>query len=49
MIGDDYEADVLGANNIGMDAIFFNSKNEIEYNTTHIPKIAQLIDLKEYL
>jgi putative hydrolase of the HAD superfamily len=28
MIGDSFEADILGANNIGLDAIFFNPKNK---------------------
>ena len=47
MIGDNYEADILGAINIGMDAIFF------DINTSaldrDIKKINNLIQLKQFL
>ena len=47
MIGDNYEADVLGALNIGLDAICFNyHKSELASN---IKKIDNLIELKSYL
>lgn len=47
MIGDGYEADVLGAMNIGMDVIFFDEFHKpIE---AHIKKINHLIELKKYL
>lgn len=47
MIGDSYEADVLGAINIGMDVVYFDI-----YNTTidsNIRQINNLIQLKKYL
>lgn len=47
MIGDSLEADVEGALNMGMDAIFFNP------NTTHfnggIKGVSKLIEIKNYL
>lgn len=47
MIGDTYEADIVGAQNIGMKAICFN------YHNAHIPKptivIDSLLELREYL
>ncbi len=47
MIGDSYEADVLGALQVGYDAIFFNyRKDESE---PHIKTITQLTELKMYL
>ena len=42
MIGDSYEADILGALNVGYDAIFFNYNNQ-----TIEPKIKQVKDLLE--
>jgi len=47
MIGDNYEADILGANNIGMDTIFFNLKSQSLDN--NIKQIDNLIHLKKYL
>ena len=47
MIGDNYEADILGAYNIGMDVIFFNINNEIFDG--NIKEIDNLIQLKKYL
>ncbi len=47
MIGDGYEADILGAINVGMDVIFFNM-----YNTSlndNVKQIDKLLDLKNYL
>ena len=47
MIGDNYEADILGALNIGMKAIFFgNYINDLEKN---ILQVDNLIHLKKYL
>lgn len=47
MIGDNYEADILGAHNIGMDTIFFNVNNQnVDSN---IKQIENLIHLKRYL
>lgn len=47
MIGDNFEADILGASNIGMDVIFFNINNErIDEN---FKQIDNLIELKKYL
>ncbi|WP_111309269.1 YjjG family noncanonical pyrimidine nucleotidase [Confluentibacter sediminis] len=47
MIGDGYEADILGALNIGMEVIFFDEfQKPIE---PHIKKINHLIELKKYL
>lgn len=47
MIGDNYEADILGAQNIGMDTIFFNVNSQsVDGN---IKQIENLIHLKRYL
>ena len=47
MIGDSLEADVLGALNVGYDAIFFNYRNdEVE---PHIKQVKELSQLKMYL
>lgn len=47
MIGDDFEADILGALNVNMDAILIVSKlQQTEHN---IKSISNLIDLKDYL
>ena len=46
MIGDCLEADVQGALNAGLDAIFFNDKNvEVKQN---IKQITHLLELKKY-
>ncbi|MFD1160837.1 MULTISPECIES: YjjG family noncanonical pyrimidine nucleotidase [Hwangdonia] len=47
MIGDNYEADILGAINIGMDAILFDTKNEAI--NEDVKQINNLIHLKNYL
>jgi len=47
MIGDNYEADILGAQSIGMDVIFFNINAESTDNG--IKQIDNLIQLKKYL
>ena len=47
MIGDNYEADVLGALNIGLNAICFNYHNETLPD--YIIKINKLIELKKLL
>ena len=48
MIGDSIEADVLGALNIGVDAIHcnFDNKKNIDYN---FKSITSLLELKQYL
>jgi len=47
MIGDGYEADILGALGVGMDVIFFDEYHKpVE---SHIKKINSLIELKKYL
>ena len=47
MIGDNYEADILGALNVGYDAIFFNYRND--QTEPHIKQINHLSQLKHYL
>lgn len=47
MIGDTFEADITGALNIGMEAIFFNYHREEVSNT--VKKIDRIIDVKKYL
>ncbi len=47
MVGDNYEADILGALNIGLDAICFNYHNE-EFDN-HIKSVNHLMELKKYL
>lgn len=47
MIGDNYEADILGALNVGLDVILFDyHKTE---TTNGIKKIDSLLELKQYL
>jgi len=47
MIGDNYEADILGAMDVGLDVILFNYHN---YNAEpHIKQVKELVDLKKYL
>ncbi|WP_347052976.1 YjjG family noncanonical pyrimidine nucleotidase [Flavobacterium olei] len=47
MIGDDFEADVNGALNAGLDAIFFNEK-KLEVSKDY-KQINHLLELKKYL
>lgn len=47
MVGDNYEADVLGALNTGMESIFFDLKNTPKNN--NIKQINNLLLLKNYL
>ena len=48
MIGDSIEADVLGAINFGMKAVYFNPENEtVSHN--QIIQIQKLIQLKNIL
>ena len=47
MIGDNLEADILGALNFGIDALCFNYHNENIPN--EIESINQLLELKHYL
>jgi putative hydrolase of the HAD superfamily len=47
MIGDSIKADILGAKNFGMEAIYFNSKKE--NCPAEIMQIDNLIQLKKYL
>lgn len=47
MIGDNYEADIMGALNFGMDAILFNfEKKPVGQN---IKSVTHLLELKQYL
>lgn len=47
MIGDNYEADILGAINVGMDAIYFSPHNN--HTDLAVKHINNLIHLKRYL
>ncbi|MFB9056414.1 YjjG family noncanonical pyrimidine nucleotidase [Mariniflexile ostreae] len=47
MIGDGFEADILGALNVGMDVIFFGTNKED--SDVEVKQIANLIQLKNYL
>ncbi|MDW5287782.1 YjjG family noncanonical pyrimidine nucleotidase [Formosa sp. PL04] len=47
MIGDNLEADILGALNVGFQAIYFNDIPLTTHN--HITQIDKLIELKNYL
>ena len=47
MIGDNLEADILGALNIGMDAICFNYHNEVL--GPDIIGVDHLLEIKNYL
>ncbi|WP_204346330.1 YjjG family noncanonical pyrimidine nucleotidase [Psychroserpens algicola] len=47
MIGDNYEADILGAEAIGMDVILFNYHNDNA--DKHIKQVKYLSELKNYL
>ena len=47
MIGDNFEADILGAMNVGMQAIFCKFNGEIA--TKEVPEVENLLELKNYL
>ncbi|NDK18919.1 MAG: HAD-IA family hydrolase, partial [Zetaproteobacteria bacterium] len=47
MIGDNYEADVMGALQCGLDAIFCNFNKEP--SAENIKSVTQLVQLKQYL
>ncbi|UKN01373.1 YjjG family noncanonical pyrimidine nucleotidase [Paracrocinitomix mangrovi] len=47
MIGDNYEADILGAKKVGMQTIFFDPKNEGKHK--HSKVINSLLELKSLL
>ena len=47
MIGDNLEADILGAKAVGMNTIHFNSNNEAPHNHSEI--INELSEIKNYL
>jgi putative hydrolase of the HAD superfamily len=47
MIGDSYEADIVGAQEAGIEAVFFNEQNiEVE---NQVVQIKHLLDLKNIL
>ena len=48
MIGDDYIADIVGAENAGLKAIYFNP-NLNKSNVIGVPEIKSLLDLKKLL
>lgn len=47
MVGDGYEADILGAMGIGMEAIYFRNNDKAIYGD--VKQITNLIELKKYL
>ena len=47
MIGDSYEADIIGAENVGMRSVYFDYYQKDEYNPSL--KIKKLNELKHYL
>ena len=47
MIGDNFEADILGAINVGMQAIFCKFNGEIA--TKDVPSVENLLELKNFL
>ncbi|MCF6308212.1 MAG: YjjG family noncanonical pyrimidine nucleotidase [Flavobacteriaceae bacterium] len=47
MIGDSFEADILGAENVGLQTLFFNYKNEQVSNT--YPSVSSLLEIKNIL
>lgn len=52
MIGDDFEVDILGANAIGMDTVFYNPRNaettsqQSTYKVTHLKELLPLLNIK---
>ncbi|NIP30268.1 MAG: HAD hydrolase-like protein, partial [Candidatus Dadabacteria bacterium] len=51
LIGDNYEADIIGSANKGIDSIWINTKNQIIEDKTIKPKyeISELVQLTEIL
>lgn len=49
MIGDNYEADILGAQNIGMKAILLDHRQTIDSNLEGLVSIHKILDLKYIL
>jgi len=47
MIGDSFEADILGAEAVGMQTIFFNYRKEI--TSSQNLQVSKLLDIKKYL
>jgi len=47
MVGDSFEADILGARNVGMQTIFCEFNGEVA--TEPVPTIANLLEIKEFL
>ncbi|NOQ92422.1 MAG: HAD hydrolase-like protein, partial [Flavobacteriaceae bacterium] len=47
MIGDNFEADILGAKNVGMHTIFCEFNDEIA--TEKVITISKLVQIKNYL
>lgn len=47
MIGDNFEADILGALNVGMQAIFCKFNGEVA--TQEVPSVENLLELKKFL
>ena len=47
MIGDTFEADILGAENVGMDTIFYNYRKEVIPATYKV--VDTLLEIKKYL
>lgn len=47
MVGDNFEADILGARNVGMQTIFCEFNGEVA--TEPVPSIANLLEIKEFL
>jgi len=48
MIGDDYEVDIVGAQNVGLDQVYFNPQ-QLNNNNGCTYEIQNLIELKEFL
>jgi len=47
MIGDTFDADILGAEGVGMDTIFFNYRKEIPKNGYKV--VDHLLEIKDLL
>ena len=48
MIGDSFEADILGANAIGLDTIFCNLQ-KIDFDSGNFKTVNNLLEIKQYL